>query len=137
MLSIIIKLIISIGLPSIMVASLSRTDPKYDIINNPSRELILLFILFVLAIYLACFMIQLFMKLTNSVIVGFFTGGFVGTFIWCGGCIVIMLIFWLFGVSPDMFTDDYPDNQCLAVTILDALLLIPLGIDIGRVIKYR
>ncbi|MGN0650902.1 MAG: hypothetical protein ACI4Q4_08840 [Oscillospiraceae bacterium] len=131
---IIIKLAVAIGFPSIAFMDISRTNPKFDIINNPSVEAVLVFILVAAAVYFACFIIGLCIR-KEGVIIGFFAGAFIGTFIWGAVCVCVMLVFWLFGVSPDMFTDAYPNNQRLAVAIIDGLFLIPIIIDIVMAIK--
>lgn len=131
---IILKLAVSIGFPSIAFMEISQTNPDFDIINNPSVEGVLVFILVALAVYFGCFIIGLCIR-KEGVIIGFLGGAIIGSFIWGGVCLCVMLVFWLFGVSPDMFTDAYPNNQRLAVAIIDGLFLIPIIIDIVTAIK--
>lgn len=138
-LKILLKLAVSFAFPFVAFWDLSRTDPKFDFVNNPSLELVLVFILIAAAVYFACFIIGLCIRM-KGLFIGFFMGAFIGSFIWAAVCLCVMLVFWLFGVSPDMFTDDYPNNQCLAVGIIDGLFMIPLVIDITmavKAIKYR
>ena len=136
---ILLKLAVSFAFPFFAFWDISRTDPKFDFVNNPTLELVLVFILVAEAVYFACFIIGFCIRM-KGLFIGFFMGAFIGSFIWAAVCLCVMLVFWLFGVSPDMFTDAYPTNQCLAVGIIDGLFLIPVVVDIVLVvrrIKYR
>lgn len=135
--AIIIKLVISVGLPSAMFALMGSSEPKYNIIANHQLGSILMFILIALVIYFACTMIAVFVKKTQLVILGFFAGAFVGGLIWLAVCVGLWLIFGSLGMGEEMFTDAHSENQCLVVAILDVLLLIPLGIDIIRTVRNK